>query len=230
MKKILISALICFTLISFFSIQSCKKDDAAAPSIQLTGGSTVTQSLPAAAGGGSWTDPGYSASDNEDGDLTGSVTVSGTVNANRKGTYSLTYSVSDKAGNPSSVTRTVNIVNDAEVFVGAYNNSVDSCTLTPPSNFVANVFTSDSVNSLVKIKNFGAFDATGTYLVYAKLVISPSSITISTPQFVGVTATIDLIFPLGTGIISPTAPTKFKINYKWSDGIANDICTSYYIR
>ena len=38
------------------------------------------------------------------------LTVSGTVDVNTTGTYTLTYTVSDAAGNEASLTRTVNVV------------------------------------------------------------------------------------------------------------------------
>lgn len=44
-------------------------------------------------------DPGFQASDGVDGNLTSSVTVSGLVNSELTGSYTLTYSVADSAGN-----------------------------------------------------------------------------------------------------------------------------------
>ena len=52
---------------------------------------------------------GVSATDEEDGDLTGKITVSGTVNTERAGNYRLKYSVSDSNGKSTSKTRTVNV-------------------------------------------------------------------------------------------------------------------------
>ena len=50
---------------------------------------------------------GVSASDVEDGDLTGSVQVTGTVDAKKPGTYELTYEVSDSSGNKTVKKRVV---------------------------------------------------------------------------------------------------------------------------
>lgn len=53
-------------------------------------------------------DPGVTAFDNFDGDISGRVTVSGQVNSATPGQYALTYNVSDAAGNSApSVTRQV---------------------------------------------------------------------------------------------------------------------------
>ena len=59
---------------------------------------------------------GVSADDAVDGDLTSAVTVDGTVDTAKEGTYVLTYSVTDAAGNTATATRTVIVAND--VFVG----------------------------------------------------------------------------------------------------------------
>ena len=54
-------------------------------------------------------DPGATASDLVDGNLTPSITVTGTVDSKTTGTYVLTYNVSDVQGNSTSLTRTVNV-------------------------------------------------------------------------------------------------------------------------
>ena len=58
----------------------------------------------------SFTDPGASASDLVDGDLSGAIQVSGSVDVNTPGSYSLSYQVSDGHGNASSISRLVNVV------------------------------------------------------------------------------------------------------------------------
>lgn len=78
--------------------------DQTAPVITLSGGNQ-TRTV-----GETWSEPGFSASDNVDGDLTDQVVVTGTVNTNVPGTYTLTYSVTDAAGNTSTATRTVTVL------------------------------------------------------------------------------------------------------------------------
>lgn len=55
-------------------------------------------------------DPGYTAIDACEGDLTGSVVVSGAVDPDTPGTYELTYEVEDAQRNGAVATRTVNVV------------------------------------------------------------------------------------------------------------------------
>jgi hypothetical protein len=83
--------------------------DTTPPVITLIGAATINLEL-----GDSFTDPGATASDNVDGDLTSSIIVGGdTVNTNIVGSYVITYNVSDAAGNAATeVTRTVNVSPD----------------------------------------------------------------------------------------------------------------------
>jgi hypothetical protein len=82
--------------------------DTVAPEITLIGDATININL-----GDSFTDPGATASDNVDGDITANIVVTGTVDVNTAGTYTLNYNVSDIAGNAADeVTRTV-IVSEA---------------------------------------------------------------------------------------------------------------------
>lgn len=75
------------------------------PEIVLTGGDTLSVPL-----GTYLADPGYTASDNMDGDLTDAVEVSGYVDWLSPGSYSLTYQVSDRVGNTATATRQVEIL------------------------------------------------------------------------------------------------------------------------
>jgi len=78
---------------------------------------------------------GVTASDNNDGNITSSIKVSGIVNVNKAGKYVLTYTVSDKAKNTATVKRTVTVVDivkpvisgavDKEVFWGEAFDSVE---------------------------------------------------------------------------------------------------------
>jgi len=72
------------------------------PVISLVGSSNINLTV-----GETFTDPGAIAEDSIDGDLTSSITSSGTVDTSTTGTYTIEYSVSGAAGNITSVTRVV---------------------------------------------------------------------------------------------------------------------------
>ena len=78
--------------------------DTEKPVITLKGGTSATVIL-----GNKYTEQGYEAKDNCDGDLTKDVKVDGTVNTSKVGTYNITYKVKDSAGNEASVTRKVTV-------------------------------------------------------------------------------------------------------------------------
>ena len=81
--------------------------DVILPAITLTGSSTIELTI-----GNTFTDPGATATDNIDGDLTSSIITSGTVDTSSTGSYTISYSISDATGNSASVTRTVVVVED----------------------------------------------------------------------------------------------------------------------
>ena len=79
--------------------------DTTAPIINLIGASTLNLVV-----GDIYTEQGATATDNVDGDLSGSIVISGTVNTSVAGTYTVNYNVSDNAGNAATqVTRTINV-------------------------------------------------------------------------------------------------------------------------
>lgn len=60
--------------------------------------------------GDDYVEPGALAEDDVDGDLTDSIEISSEVDTSTAGTYTVTYTVSDAAGNVASITRTVKVV------------------------------------------------------------------------------------------------------------------------
>ncbi len=78
--------------------------DETAPEILLTEGSNDFAFL-----GESYSDPGYQAIDNCDGDITSQVFVSGGVDTNKVGDYTIHYTVKDQKGNERKVERTVRV-------------------------------------------------------------------------------------------------------------------------
>jgi formylglycine-generating enzyme required for sulfatase activity len=88
--------------------------DMANPELELFGGVAITREA-----GQAWAEPGVEAHDARDGNITDQIVVTGSVDMNSTGTYLLTYSVQDGAGNTASTTRTVTVVGNRSVDLNA---------------------------------------------------------------------------------------------------------------
>ena len=62
--------------------------------------------------GATFKEPGFNAYDNCDDDITSKVEVSGSVDSAKIGIYTITYKVSDTAGNTATVKRVVNVISN----------------------------------------------------------------------------------------------------------------------
>lgn len=78
------------------------EDDLEKPSIKLKGSKTIYLYL-----GDKYTEPGFTASDNCDGNITKKVKQTGKVDTSNVGTYVIKYTVSDGSGNKATAKRTV---------------------------------------------------------------------------------------------------------------------------
>lgn len=105
-------------------------EDTTRPVVTLAGESEVTLECAV----DKFMDPGASAADACDGPL--AVTVSGAVDTSTPGTYELTYSATDDAGNTGTATRTVEVVDTTPplITVGA-----EPLSLWPPNHKYQNV-------------------------------------------------------------------------------------------
>ena len=166
------------------------------PVISLVGSSTIYLGV-----GDNFTDPGATASDNIDGDLTSSITSSGTVNTATEGTYLITYTVSDAAGNSVSITRTVIVSLDLPPTITLTGSSTitllvgdtyieDGCVATDEvdGDLTSSIITTGSVDT----------STVGTYTLVYSITDSASNI-VSTTRTVIIdpvctSATIELIY------------------------------------
>ena len=80
------------------------KQDSVLPIITLNGSSTTTLKV-----GEAYKELGATAKDDIDGDISSKIITTGTVNTAVAGTYTITYTVSDTAGNVATATRTVKV-------------------------------------------------------------------------------------------------------------------------
>jgi formylglycine-generating enzyme required for sulfatase activity len=88
--------------------------DTANPEIYLTGGNNIihSQGIP-------FEDPGVEAHDVRDGNITSQLAFTGTVDVNNTGTYTLTYTVTDAAGNKDTKTLLVTVRGNRTVDLNA---------------------------------------------------------------------------------------------------------------
>lgn len=86
------------------AVRNIAYEDTLPPELTLTGESELWINA-----GQGFTEPGYTAVDLGDGDLTGQVTVSGTVDPYHAGDYTLSYSVTDEAGHSAEAQRIVHV-------------------------------------------------------------------------------------------------------------------------
>lgn len=124
-------------------VNSITPADTTAPVITLLGQNPETIIV-----GGTYTEAGATATDNVDGDLTSKISVSGNINTGVVGTYTITYTVSDAAGNVATATRTVNVV--------ANNTNTDT---TAPTIVIQSPTAGTTYNSLSQTLNFIASDS-----------------------------------------------------------------------
>lgn len=134
------------------------------PIITLKGDSTITLNI-----NDKFVEPGFTAVDNKSTDISSSVTVSGTVDTSKVGTYTLKYDVTDSQGNKATeVIRTV-VVKDTDstqanwVKTPSYDGIRTMITGTVDFNQVKSVKATDSTGA--------SFTATlnqdGTFLIDA---------------------------------------------------------------
>lgn len=197
-----------------------KDDDTTAPVITLIGNAIIVIDLQE-----TYNEPGATATDDNDGSV--AVSITGSVNNNLKGTYTITYTATDAAGNTASATRTVQVVNSADFMGGNYVNVADVCNIGGTSSFDATVTISNSINGQFTVSNFGAFG--NSVVIICNYNSTTNAITATTPQSLGGGATLLQVFN-SSGVTS-NSPTVFKISYQWSDSVGlTDTCESTYTK
>lgn len=81
--------------------------DSIKPSIILKGGTIVLKKNE------KYNEPGYTASDNLDKDITKNVKITNNIDSNKEGTYEVSYTVRDNSGNEAKETRVVKVVTNS---------------------------------------------------------------------------------------------------------------------
>jgi len=135
--------------------------DTTDPTITPNGASPMTVECHAA-----FTDPGASATDTCAGDLDSAIQVSGTVDPNTVGTYTLTYTVSDASGNEATAERTVNVVDATGPVITLGGDS--TVTVECHASYTdAGATANDACDGSVPVNTSGSVNvnAVGTYTI-----------------------------------------------------------------
>lgn len=150
MKKKLSYALIALlTLFFLFTYSNCNKDEED-PVITLEGKTTMKLPLNTP-----YVEPGYSASDDKDGDITDKVQVSDSIVPDTVGTYVIEYSVKDEKENETIVKRTVIVYNEAEAYAGVFDGQAQfPYPGTSAIKYIDTVKASETINNELTFVNF----------------------------------------------------------------------------
>ena len=150
--------------------------DAAAPTVTLLGGSSITIEA-----GTAFTDPGATAFDTVDGNVP--VTIAGTVQTDTVGTYTLTYTATDAAGNSASATRTVIVSDTAAPVVNGFT--------FPDAPDLGQWISAPSITGTVNVASGGSpVTVTCTDSIAGGTTVSGLNITVSGDGFHSVACTI----------------------------------------
>jgi hypothetical protein len=207
MKKNLLT--LSLTLLSgLVLLVGCSKDDTTAPVITLLGSDPMTISLNA----GSVSDPGATAEDDEDGTV--SVTsdwTSTNPNVNLTGTYIVTYTASDAAGNTATEKRTVVVKNDADYLAGTYTTTEGGGT-----PWTQSITASTTINNRIIFSYFANY--LNNNQIYAQVTGSavelPSS---QTAVGIGSSGCTHIFTPGGSGSTITQVGGKYTFSIKFTD-------------
>ena len=197
-------------------------DTSLPPVISLIGSSTINLEV-----GDTFTDPGATASDNIDGDLTSSITSSGTVNTATEGTYTIEYSVSDAAGNIASVSRTVIVSLDLPPTITLTGSSTINLTVgdtftdpgaTATDDVDGNLTSSITTSGAISTSNTGTFtisysvsDAAGNSASVQRTVIV-SAAADTTPPVISLLGSSTINLTVGDTFTDPGATATDEVD------------------
>lgn len=175
--------------------------DSTPPVITLTGNNPqiIEVGLP-------YAELGATATDNLDGNLTNTIVVNNsTINMNRLGDYSVTYDVTDAAGNPAvQVTRTVRIMDTTSPVITLLEGNLGIAvgeTFVDPGYTVTDNF-DDDITGKVKVVGYVDADIVGDYTITYDVTDGAGNDAVQVTRTVEVVDTIAPVITLTGGIIS----------------------------
>lgn len=215
-KNILsLSALFVAAAITF---SSCGKEDVGAPTVSVTGDNPFQIEL-----GGTWTDPGAVANDEEDGTITEDIVVTGSVNTDKVDEYTITYKVTDKAGNDASATRKVQVkANKLEASYRVTETYSDNTT----SEYTQVVATSSQGWNKLTFNGFGDYGQPSV----VSFTAGPTGLTGANLTFTDSEGTVNLTNITGTYGKSGSNYNVLTVRYSFSVGGTPTVINQTYVR
>jgi hypothetical protein len=148
MTKYISGILIVIIIIAF----SCRKVDDTPPIINMNPPDSLKHIL-----NDPYSDPGATATDEADGNITNNIYITNNVDVDKVGEYTVVYNVVDKQGNEAApATRWVFVYNQAWNFAGYYNvNETQVFPSTESKEFESKITADSTVNYRIRFSNFG---------------------------------------------------------------------------
>lgn len=205
---------LCFLFLPTLAISACEKSDIIAPLIILIPDTVAVHYL-----GDTYIDPGINVTDNYTCDLTELTTIENDVDVNNYGTYIITYTTSDEAGNTSQANRLVDIVLRKENYYHLTYAATDTCNsgIYFYNGLIQDCACPENAVTVVNISNLGlsaifTLPVSGLYNEIITLDTLKAAITFN-----------------GSAVMSTNADTLFW-NYTIADSVTTDICRSVWIK
>ena len=194
------------------------KDDITKPVVGLDSASTITIALH-----GTYTEPGAHATDEQDGALT--PVISGTVNKDAAGTYTITYTATDAAGNVGTATRTVIVMHTAATTAGSFATTDVSGTST--TNYIELITAATGSTVRLNTTRFANYDNTVVYFELSGETGSTVTVPSQTVTNSGNPAATRVFS--GTGTVSADGKTVI-INYTETTNNTTATGTGTYVK
>jgi hypothetical protein len=191
-------ALSCSTLLLLGGCGGSPNKDVTIPVISLEGSASV--SLEA---GSAYTDAGATATDNIDGTITSSIVTVNPVDIDTVGTYTVTYNVSDAAGNAATALIRTVVVSDTTApvinLLGAASVSLEAGSAYTDAGATATDNIDGTITSSIVTVNPVDIDTVGTYTVTYN--VSDAAGNAAT----ALTRTVVIVEPVLTGFFTDSA-------------------------
>ena len=182
--------------------------DTAAPEIALLGEAAIT--LPV---GAEYVEPGCTAADNYDGNLTDSIEITGTLDPSVPGDYTLMYAVCDGSGNMVQTWRTVTYVDVTApviTLLGTGEMELDNGTVYEEPGFAAADDCDGDLTSLVSVEGSVDSDVPGTYTVFYTVADAAGNTTTAQRTVIVKDMTPPVLTLLGDEVVEMTIGYEFE--------------------